>query len=908
MKNSIKFRLVTLAFCLFAALAAFAQDRKAEADKAVADAEALLKQQTADSQKAAIKKYEDAITIWRELNEKTREAESLQSIGSILQNAGDASRSNEYYEKAIAISRAIANKAIEADSMLSVGQNYSQLGDPKRAIETVTKALSLAREINDKKLEAIAVVTLGFTVDATGDKQAALNYYNQALPLVRAINDRPGEASVLINLGAVYYSLGETLRAVELFKQSLPIIKDLGDERREAVMYNNIAAAYESLADKPQALENYGKGLTLRRKVGDRLGEASVLANMAGAYDELGERAKSLALYEQALSIFRELKAPAREANALSNLGRLYFNLNDHQKAFDHFMLALQIRRDIGDIFGNARTLSNLAAVEKARGNFTESLRWSEETLAIFDSIRASLASQELRSAYFASVQEYYRFHIDLLMGMHAKQPDKGFDAMAIQTSERSRARSLLDTLSEAKINIRQGIDQTLLDREKALQKELNAKDKERRSLTSGSKADSVEKEIQTIANLYQDLQAEIRTKSPRYAALTQPKPADVGEIQKMLDADTVLLEYSLGVERSYLWAISQNSIKSYTLPKRSEIDKKAKILYEGAKEANGPADSQKAAADLGKILIEPAAAEIGNKRLAIVTDGSLGYLPFAALTTLASANPLVADHEITYLPSASTLAALREDRAGQIAPTKTIAVLADPVFDTKDTRVGRTGEIADPDANSMLAKATRDAGISGILPRLPGTRREATLILSFVPENERKRSIDFEANLAAANDPGLAQFRIIHFATHGIVNSVHPELSGIVLSLVDKTGKPQEGFLRLNDIYNLKLGADLIVLSACQTALGKEVKGEGLVGLTRGFMYAGAKRIVASQWAVDDQATSELMKHFYQGMLGEKKLRPAAALREAQIAMSKSKRFSAPYYWSAFTIQGEWK
>lgn len=180
--------------------------------------------------------------------------------------------------------------------------------------------------------------------------------------------------------------------------------------------------------------------------------------------------------------------------------------------------------------------------------------------------------------------------------------------------------------------------------------------------------------------------------------------------------------------------------------------------------------------------------------------------------------------------------------------------------------------------------------------------------ILSLVPEADRKQAIDFEASIATVTDPELAQYRIIHFATHGILNSVHPELSGIVLSLVDEKGKPQDGFLRLNDIYNLKLPADLIVLSACQTALGKEIKGEGLVGLTRGFMYAGSRRVVASQWAVDDQATSELMQLFYKGMLGDKKLRPAAALREAQISMSKNKRFANPYYWSAFTLQGEWR
>jgi CHAT domain-containing protein len=192
-------------------------------------------------------------------------------------------------------------------------------------------------------------------------------------------------------------------------------------------------------------------------------------------------------------------------------------------------------------------------------------------------------------------------------------------------------------------------------------------------------------------------------------------------------------------------------------------------------------------------------------------------------------------------------------------------------------------------------------------IPRLPGTRREAAAITALVPTTERKQALDFEASRVTATSEELSQYRIIHFATHGLLNSQHPELSGIVLSLVDAQGKPQDGFLRLHEIYNLKLPAELVVLSACQTGLGKEIKGEGLVGLTRGFMYAGAARVMASLWKVDDRATAELMKQFYQGMVKDG-LRPAAALRAAQVAMWKQQRWQEPYYWAAFVLQGEWK
>ena len=192
-------------------------------------------------------------------------------------------------------------------------------------------------------------------------------------------------------------------------------------------------------------------------------------------------------------------------------------------------------------------------------------------------------------------------------------------------------------------------------------------------------------------------------------------------------------------------------------------------------------------------------------------------------------------------------------------------------------------------------------------LSRLPFSRAEAEAVGALVPTKSLLKAIDFRASRGLATGGELSNYRIVHFATHGLLNSEHPELSGLVLSLVDENGKAQDGFLRMNEIYNLQLSADVVVLSACQTGLGKEIKGEGLVGLTRGFMYAGAQRVVASLWQVDDLATAELMKRFYREMLKEN-LRPAAALRAAQLEMMKQKRWSSPFFWASFIIQGEWK
>jgi CHAT domain-containing protein len=281
---------------------------------------------------------------------------------------------------------------------------------------------------------------------------------------------------------------------------------------------------------------------------------------------------------------------------------------------------------------------------------------------------------------------------------------------------------------------------------------------------------------------------------------------------------------------------------------------------------------------------------------------------------------PLIVKHEIVSLPSASTLAVLRRELAGRAPAPKAIAVLADPVFGADDPRVKKSGaplvatrrtEATPIRADApLLERALRSFNSSperAGLARLLLSRDEAEAISAAVPASDGLKALDFQANRALATSSDLSRYRIVHFATHGLLNTEHPELSGLVLSLVDERGQPQDGFLRLHDIYNLKLNAELVVLSACQTGLGKEIKGEGLVGLTRGFMYAGAARVAASLWRVDDYATSVLMKRFYRGLLQEK-LRPAAALRQAQLEMLKQRQWRSPFYWGAFVLQGEWR
>jgi CHAT domain-containing protein len=517
---------------------------------------------------------------------------------------------------------------------------------------------------------------------------------------------------------------------------------------------------------------------------------------------------------------------------------------------------------------------------------------------------------------------------------------------------EGSRARSLLEILAFAHVDIRKGVSPKLLERERTLQAEMASKTNRRIELLAEKhteeQATAIDAQIKELFHQYRAVEDEIRVGSPAYAALTQPKPLLAKEIQQqVLEPGTLLLEYTLGEERSYVFAVTSDSLAAYELPKRADVEAAARPVYDmlaarshiqkGETEAQRTlrlqteeAQYPEAASRLSRMILGPVASLMQRKRLLIVSDGVLEYVPFAALPSPVEDTrftPLVVDHEIVNLPSASVLQLLRQQDAGRTKPAKAIAILADPVFQANDSRIKsprtmiaardmkirrppEAGEGIASDSNRLLRSASELGVLDGQMTfsRLLFSRKEANAILREAPPRARgvMKALDFDASLATAASPELSRYRIVHFATHGLLNSRHPELSGLVLSLVDEHGQTRSGFLALEAIYNLTLPADLVVLSACETGLGKEIQGEGLVGITRGFMYAGAARVMASLWKVNDAATAELMERFYRGIFKDR-LQPAAALRRAQVEMWKHKRWSLPYYWAGFVIQGEW-
>jgi CHAT domain-containing protein len=897
----------------------------------------LFDQKTTKGVSESLAEFAEAGRVYHSLGDPRAEGDTIYWQGLVFHTLGEYQKAIDFFDRALAVYHlGPPDPYFEAKVLTNKGESNFYLSQYQKAMECYEQSLQVCSpsEINRDCMASWTLNNMGSVYDAAGDAEKALDYYNRSLS----------------------------------FSQSLP---EGGSARDSAIALTNIGGVYASLGDASTALGYLARALPNWREADDKWGEARVLHRMGVVYVSEGQFEDALRSYEQALVIWRETGDRFNEAKTIDAIGVAHQRLGDNAKASASFTEALAVRRAIGDRQGAASSLYHLAQVERDRGNLIESRAEIERALDQAESVRGSTSNDGLRSSYLAETRGYYELYIDVLMELHRRnlsngQAHENLDAEALGVSERSRARSLIDLLTEARVDIREGVDPKLVARERDIGQRLNAKaNYQYRLIAHGQAADAAAagNDILALSADLDQVRARIRTASPHYAALTQPRALSLKQIQQeILDPDTLLLEYALGDERSYLWAVTKTSLDAFELPGRATLEGATRRFYELLTARNqhlpetpeqrlqrisqADAEYPEAARSLGQMLLGPVASLLGDKRLLIVGDGALQYVPFQALqspsgsATSATAistdsyRPLMADHEIVTLPSASTLAVLRQEKRSRPVRRKLVAVLADPVFTPDDPRVrsaerGRrfikTHSNNEPPAAlaqdsslgaSALAagemeRSLRDAGISADVlgvPRLPLAREEAEGILSLAPAHERLGALDFDASRATAKDSKLAQYKIVHFATHGVLDSAHPELSGIMLSMVNRHGQPQDGFLRLHEIYNLKLPADLVVLSACQTGLGKEIRGEGLVGLTRGFMYAGAKRVVASLWKIDDRATAELMKRFYNAMLGNAALPPSKALRHAEIEMWKTANWNHPYYWAAFVLQGEWK
>ena len=862
-------------------------------------------------------------------------------LGGVL---GEVQEAVAFLQQSLATAREIDDEFAQAVALVGLSEFQRRQGDPEEARRGLDQALKLHRAAGQRYREAVVLLKLGGLFHEGGDMQAALDKHYEALPIFQESQDAEGISATRYGIGRAYLELGENELALGHYRLALEAAATSIDAGWRPHLLGQIGDVLYRQGDLEGARGRFEDARDRFKALGSRVGVASMSARIGQLERGAGRLEAARAILEEAVAVFHDAGDAVKEADTRCQLGETHRQRGDLESARTAFESALKliptshVRRLCAD--------EGLARLSYDRGDLAGARNHAEQALAIGESLRASVVSHESRTVALASTQPLYELLIDVRMRQHDAEPFGGHDVAGFEVGERARARSLLELIREHRLDIRSGVDAALLAEERSLRLRLNARWEAQEKALAGNQREQMEgldREIAGLTEQLRDLEARIRRASPRYASLTQPQPLAFDEIRdKVLDSDTVLLEYSLGERASYLWVVSKEGLATHRLAARDEIERAARRVHALASSAPGDTGSGvtppatawlEATEELSRLVLPADLSRTTAMRLLVVAPGALQFVPFAVLP-MPGGNPegrpgqrrlpLLERFEVLNAPSASVMATLRNEGNRRGPSTKSVAIFADPVFDASDPRVRKAMRVATsgpgapgtasasslpespPTPLERALKGVRAAGRGG-LARLPFSRWEAQAIVALAPRGTSLSAIGFDANRTTATRADLEDFRIVHFATHAVVNTRQPELSGVVLSLLNRKGQPEDGFLRLHEICDLRLGAELVVLSACQTGLGKDVRGEGLVGLTRAFMYAGAPRVVASLWQVDDLATAELMKRFYRGVF-EAKLTPAAALRAAQRDLAASMRWNAPFFWGGFVLHGDWR
>lgn len=893
--------------------ALFADRLRARACRGVSEADALTRKEGPEARRDAFRRYAEAIDLWRETGEAYQEAVARIKLGKALVKAGESRSSAQQLERALALFKALGIESRQPALLNDLGVTYERLGVPGRARSSFEAAQASARRLGDRREETAAINNLGLLEQDSGEPWRALLLLDEALAGWRELGDARGEAATLHNQGTLYTLLGRLPEARRSLELALYHYRASGRPLDEAPTLVALGWARYLQGDIAGARRDLLRSLDLRRTGGDRRGEAVTLDRLGTLSRETGDLERAVAEYRQALAILQEIGDPKSRARTLSNLGET-LTLQGHPEHGLHYQdEALRYLEDEGAPSAEAYARFRRAKAKRALGDHDAAWADMKKAIPRLEEIRARAESNDLRRTYFDSVHEQYEFAVDLLMELHSGAPGSGFDRLALEMAERAQARGLLDLVQEARG--RRAVEQ-LGEHGRSLRRldgEIRAAEQRQaeRTAAGGRESEGAIEEAR-IRRLLRErekvlLAMRLRERGRELAA----RPLNASEIRReLLGTGTVLLIYSLGERRSFVWAISEQGIESAVLPERTLLEQAAVRLH-GLLAGQGRRTGQieLTAKELSRLLLHDVAHRLKTRRVVVVPDGALAYIPFGALPDPVNGGPLLVRHEVVMLPSVSVLAAVRERAATRKPPPRLLAVLADPVFNRDDPRLtqvrGTGGEAQAAPDGKIVTRAARSLRMR-TLARLPYSGREAESILALARPEQSLKATAFAATPELVTSGRLEEFRIVHFATHALINPRYPELSGVILSLFDQHGQPRPGFLRPHQIFSLHLPADLVVLSACRTGLGQEVEGEGLVGLTQSFFHAGTSRVIVSLWDVDDQATALLMERFYRELLHVPQS-PAAALRAAQLWMREDPRWSAPYYWAGFVIQGDW-
>ena len=816
-------------------------------------------------------------------------------LGELLLAQGELTAAAVALENAARRFRCLDDPLGEARALSDLGSAHLDLGELELAERHFTRALALYRAAGHAVGVGTSLSYLGLAAVARADFDTALDRFTRAMEIWRTMDRPTSEGRTLQSLGSLYVRLGrfaEGIDHLERASRRLP-----ADQRDRFGVLLELGWSRLVSGDPAGALVDLTAAVEAARGLSDP-------ARLAGAEDRRGTALRALgrldeaeAAYGRALALIRATGHRRGEAPVLANLGWLDLDRDRPTVARRRFSAAAEGYVEVGDPVGELHARVGLGRALRDLGHLERARLELERAVDLAELLRDEVAGDLTRSHFHGHRRDTFDELAALHVELHRRTPGAGHAARALEIADRARSRALLETLGHRAARTSRPARERLLETVRRV-------DERRRRLATEAPDDPrlpfLEERLRALG-----LELERLEGGPR----DSPAALGADEIQALTDRETLLVLYQLGERESFAWTVDPGSIEVHVLGPGRRLEETAVWVADavrGSGVAGGQLQAELALDTLARRVLTPIASRLeGRRRLALVLDGALHLVPFAALPSpdpTAARAPLAVRHEIVHLPSAGVLARQRRDLRDRMTPPGVVAVLADPVYGANDPRLPRSrGRAAVAGVESRFAFSARP------LPRLAATQDEAAAAVAGVPPHLRLRAMGTEANRELALSGRLADFRVVHFAVHGLLHPIHPSLSALALSAQAGDGEPHDSLLYAYEIEEQHLPADLVVLSACETALGRHVRGEGLLGLARAFLRAGSRSVLATLWRVDDRATADLVERFYAAHRGAG-LPPAAALRRAQIDQMSDPAWRAPAHWAGLTLHGDWR
>lgn len=848
-------------------------------------------------------------------------ATSVQARGELLlaegetdYYAGTFDRAEGPYLAAIELFSQSGAKESEAHATLSLGQSYDTTENYGTSFRYLNRARDLFTEIGDRRGLTLVSVALGSVLVHFNGRQAALGSC-EAAERQFPENLDPIWRAVLYATEAYVYSLfGESQTAIAYQTRALEIFDR---ERMPFGVHGStllMGGYYLRLGRPVEAIDWFRKAVIQADELKAEYTRGTARAQLATAELANGNLIASERLFAVAIPLLEKTRGLRWIAQARSSLATIKMKHGDLRAARHNLDQSLAIVRKTKDEFAESAILLQMARLELVENGPEAALTPARRSVEITDQMVNDVLSDKLRTSFISNIYERYEFLIEVLMQLHEEDPSRGYDREALRVSEESRARVFREQLALSISGQRGGSD-SLHVRERELRATISTfLDKISDLRATDGSPETIDRLERTISDRRLELEsvtAEIKRENPLLSAIREPGPFDVDRFrQQILDDRTAVLEFMVGEKSGYLWVITKDAVSSMRIPARAEIGplvsrfRKAVADYPllptdsiesyNMRTLAARAEIADVSDEIGRLFLEPARDLIANKRLVVIPDGPLHFYPLGAATSPNSAErkPLVDTHEIVYERSASSLQSLSEIVRPADPGLKDILLISDPVFEPDDRRFET--QTSDENGNSRNS-----------LRRLVGTERERKTVREALNVPDEDDLSGFHATRDGFFSANPSRFRILHFATHGVVDEANPDRSGIALTGFDRDRNQIESTLRLGDIQGIRLNADLVVLSACETSTGNDFRGEGIESLAGAFEAAGARTVVSSLWPVEDNATKKLMEIFYRNLM-DGRMTVSEAMREAKVKLRADKQFESPYYWAGFTVQGE--